>query len=204
MRAGQRLAALARRLVMAATFHRRAVTLGVRVAVFDERGHVLLVRHRYMPGWYLPGGAVDPGESAPEAALRELSEEAGLAGRGDPLLVGLYRNLREGGRDHVALYRIDGFERQAHALAPNREIAEARFFSPASLPEGTTPATLRRLAEIAGAPGRRSTGRRSALPPFRRRVPVPPGHEEPPDPVPGQAGSRRSDSGSCASRSSVS
>ena len=149
MKPGLRVAALARRVVMALTFHRRAVTLGVRIAVFDANGQVLLVRHRYMPGWYLPGGAVDPGESAPEAALRELSEEAGLAaGAQPPRLVGLYRNLREGGRDHVAFYRLDGFEEQDNALAPNREIAEASFFAFDALPEGTTPATRRRLAEL--------------------------------------------------------
>uniref|UniRef100_UPI003BA875CE NUDIX domain-containing protein n=1 Tax=Stappia sp. TaxID=1870903 RepID=UPI003BA875CE len=148
MKPGLKVVAFARRIAMALTFHRRAVTLGVRIAVFDANGHVLLVRHRYMPGWYLPGGAVDPGESAPEAALRELSEEAGLAGTQPPRLVGLYRNLREGGRDHVAFYRLDRFEAQPNALAPNREIAEAGFFAFGSLPEGTTPATLRRLTEL--------------------------------------------------------
>ncbi|MFY8153424.1 MAG: DNA mismatch repair protein MutT, partial [Hyphomicrobiales bacterium] len=38
----------------------RGMTVGVRVAAFDAVGRVFLVKHTYTPGWYLPGGAVDP------------------------------------------------------------------------------------------------------------------------------------------------
>ena len=37
----------------------RGMTLGVRVAVFNERGKVLLVKHTYAAGWHFPGGGVD-------------------------------------------------------------------------------------------------------------------------------------------------
>ncbi|MHC5652508.1 NUDIX domain-containing protein [Stappia sp.] len=143
------LAAL-RRLGLALTWFRRAVTLGVRIAAHDDEGRLLLVRHTYLPGWYLPGGAVDPGESAPAAALRELKEETGLIGRDTPQLVSLYRNNRQDKRDHVALYRIDRFDVPPGALAPNREIREARFFALDALPAEVTPATRRRITELAG------------------------------------------------------
>ncbi len=50
-------------------------------AVVIQSGHVLLVERKMEPGrglWALPGGHIDPGETAFEASLRELYEEAGL------------------------------------------------------------------------------------------------------------------------------
>nr|WP_281356656.1 NUDIX domain-containing protein [Sulfitobacter algicola] len=50
-------------------------------AVVVQSGHVLLVQRSMQPGkglWALPGGHIDPGETALEAAVRELYEEAGL------------------------------------------------------------------------------------------------------------------------------
>jgi 8-oxo-dGTP pyrophosphatase MutT (NUDIX family) len=51
--------------------------------VFDEQGRVLLIRPRDLRARparvALPKGALAPGESSPDAALREVREEAGLA-----------------------------------------------------------------------------------------------------------------------------
>jgi 8-oxo-dGTP pyrophosphatase MutT (NUDIX family) len=41
---------------------------------------------RHAGQWALPGGRLDPGESAAEAALRELAEEVGLAAAADAVL----------------------------------------------------------------------------------------------------------------------
>jgi len=49
--------------------------------VHDQAGRLLLVRRGHEPGlgtWSLPGGRIEPGESAAEAAGREVREETGL------------------------------------------------------------------------------------------------------------------------------
>ncbi len=55
------------------------------IALDDERGILMIWRHRFMPdtwGWEVPGGAVDDGESFEEAARREFVEESGWAADG--------------------------------------------------------------------------------------------------------------------------
>jgi ADP-ribose pyrophosphatase YjhB (NUDIX family) len=122
---------------------RRPVTLGVRAIVRDGEGRVLLLRHTYVPGWYLPGGAVDPGESVGDALRRELLEEANIRIIGPPRLLAIYFNPRAGS-DHVALFEVTQFEQTSPKLA-DHEIVEARLFPVHALPEGTTPSTRARL-----------------------------------------------------------
>ena len=47
-------------------------------AVRDITGRMLLVRRCDTGDWELPGGHVDPGESAVDAAVRETAEESGI------------------------------------------------------------------------------------------------------------------------------
>lgn len=50
-------------------------TIGVRAICRDADGRIILVRHSYVRGWFLPGGAPRVGETLSEAMLRE---EVGL------------------------------------------------------------------------------------------------------------------------------
>jgi ADP-ribose pyrophosphatase YjhB (NUDIX family) len=126
----------------------RGMTLGVRGACFDEAGRIFLVRHTYVSGWHLPGGGVERGETAHAALTKELKEEGNLEMLEAPQLVQAYFNTVTTRRDHVLLYRVR--VRQGAPRLPDREIAEAGFFALDGLPGGVTPATRRRLAELAG------------------------------------------------------
>ena len=86
----------------------RGVTLGVRVAAIDEAGRVALIRHTYRPGWHLPGGGVDRGENAEEAARRELAEEANAVVEGSLELLSVHSNFTEMRGDHVLFYKGRG------------------------------------------------------------------------------------------------
>ena len=126
----------------------RGLTLGVRAVVIDARG-VFLVRHTYARGWHFPGGGVEPGEAALDAARRELREEARIELVGEPPLHGIFFNANASRRDHVVVYVVRDF-RVIEAKAPDREIAEARFFPLDTLPPDLTRGTRARLDEIAG------------------------------------------------------
>lgn len=44
----------------------------------DALGRLLVVKPTYKPGWELPGGSVEDGESPGRAAVREIAEELGV------------------------------------------------------------------------------------------------------------------------------
>ena len=113
------------------------VTLGVRGMVIDGAGHVFLVKHSYIAGWYLPGGGVEVGETLATALARELREEGNIRLTDPPHLFAIYLNRRDSRRDHVALYVARSFH-QSQPPLPNGEIVAHGFFSPNSLPDDTT------------------------------------------------------------------
>lgn len=128
----------------------RPMTLGARGVVLDRsQNKVFLIRHTYVPGWQLPGGGVENGETMEEALRRELMEEGNIECTGQPELRSMHWNRHVSKRDHVGLYLITDY-RQAEPKKPDHEIAEAGFFPVDALPELTTPATRRRIAEIMG------------------------------------------------------
>ena len=83
----------------AAIGHELLVLPCVTVLPVDEQGRVLLAWHAgHTDGWGTVGGAVDPGESPAEAAVREAREEIGV----DIRLVRLLAVL--GGPDYEITY----------------------------------------------------------------------------------------------------
>lgn len=126
----------------------RPVTLGVRAIVENDAGQVLLVRHTYVSGLFLPGGGVERGEPAGDALARELVEEAGVKMADTPELLGIFSNHHVFRNDHVVLYRVrDWLEVPATSRG---EIAEIVWSDPLGLPADATPGTKRRLARVFG------------------------------------------------------
>jgi 8-oxo-dGTP pyrophosphatase MutT (NUDIX family) len=74
--------------------------------VSDGDGRVLLVRRADDLNWELPGGRIDVGESAVDAVVREVAEEAGL-GITVTGLAGVYSDP-----SHVLVYAGEGVRQQ--------------------------------------------------------------------------------------------
>jgi 8-oxo-dGTP pyrophosphatase MutT (NUDIX family) len=126
------------------------VSLGASALATVPDGRVILVKHTYRSGWYLPGGGVMKGETAEAAAMRELAEETGLLRAGPPALFGFYLRRNGAHSDYIALYRV------ADAMIefrPNAEIAEVVLADPHTPPADTSAGTLRRLAEFVTGTG---------------------------------------------------
>ena len=90
--------------------------VGCSAAIFDKnREKILLTRREDNNQWCLPGGGMEPGESASEACIREVEEETGLQVVVKHL-IGVYTTPHE-----LIIYR-DGNKIQLVALCFEAEI----------------------------------------------------------------------------------
>lgn len=120
----------------------RPVRMGVRMMLI-QNDQILLVRHTYIPGWFMPGGGVKRGETLERAARREALEETG-AKTGEVRLLGAYTSFLDWKTDHNIVFLCEDFVITGR---PDVEIAEARFFPLSNLPQHLAPGHARRIHE---------------------------------------------------------
>jgi 8-oxo-dGTP pyrophosphatase MutT (NUDIX family) len=122
--------------------------MGSGVLFRDGAGGVLLVRPSYKPGWDIPGGVIEPGESPLTAAVRETEEELGLALPVGDLLVVEWLFTEPWG-DRVQ-WVFDGGVLDAQTLARVRvdgeELLEAAVYPATAIPDLVPPQGASRLA----------------------------------------------------------
>lgn len=124
------------------------MTLGVRAIVENERGEILLVRHTYVKGLYLPGGGVEKAEPCQLALQRELQEEGGIELTGPTKMIGIYSNHNVFPNDHVVLYHVPNAS-WAPCEADNAgEISELVWVHPDQASDDLAKGTKRRLNEV--------------------------------------------------------
>jgi 8-oxo-dGTP diphosphatase len=99
---------------------------GVRVgAVVKREGALLLVRHEKPdrdPYWVLPGGRLEPGETIPECAEREVAEETGISARFSGVLY-VSEFLREGRHTVDVIARMEASGGEEASLGSDPEVA---------------------------------------------------------------------------------
>jgi ADP-ribose pyrophosphatase YjhB (NUDIX family) len=127
---------------------RRAFSVAVFARYQDQ---ILLIHHHRLGTWLPVGGELEPGETPAEAALRELREETGRAGRleapaaldGAPAGLLGYEEHDAGKKGlHLNLSFVAEVDRQA--VVPNDEFSVFRWVS--DLRDIDCPANVRQLA----------------------------------------------------------
>lgn len=134
--------------------------LGASIAVFRD-GQVLIVERARPPlagVWSLPGGHVEPGEAAADAAVRELLEETGVAAEvlGLAGTRELIRKTDDGRIEaHYVILAHAGIWRSGEPIAAS-DVSAARFIDPVDLAhhrmtEGATGIILQAAAMVSEA-----------------------------------------------------
>ncbi len=117
----------------------------VGAVIFDADGRLLLVQRANPPSagcWSVPGGRVEPGETLPAAAAREVVEETGLTVSIEALL---------GVVEIAGTYQVHDYAATVTGgvLTPGDDASDARWCSVADVAEmPTTPGLVTELRRM--------------------------------------------------------
>ena len=87
-----------------------SIVPSANVVAVNDAGEILLIHRTDNDNWSLPGGAMEPGESMTDCAVRETLEETGVQVEITGL-VGIYTDPR-----HVIVYTSNGEVRQEFSI----------------------------------------------------------------------------------------
>jgi 8-oxo-dGTP pyrophosphatase MutT (NUDIX family) len=118
-------------------------------------GTVLLVKHTYQPGWFLPGGGVRRKETLTAVAHREVWEEVG-ARLGELQFWGLYTNLLPEKSDHITVFLCHDYVIEG---TPDFEIQSVQAFPLDRLPPDVSIGSQRRIEEFTSGDHQPGVGR---------------------------------------------
>ncbi len=105
------------------------------VIIHEPGRGVVIIRRRHTPiGFALPGGFIDEGEQAEEAAVREMREETGLDVELTGLL-GVYSRPKRDPRQHTLTVVFTGKARNPDAICAGDDAAQAAFYPLDALPQ---------------------------------------------------------------------
>ncbi len=127
-------------------------TLTGALVVLRSGGRVLVVFNRWRGEWELPGGTIEPGESARETAARELDEESGQTA-GPLAFAGTARLRLAGALAEEACHVFTAATSTTRAFTPNDEIGAIGWWDGSvDLPGGPLNPIDRRLIDLTAGP----------------------------------------------------
>lgn len=123
--------------------HRPILLVGAAVLVLDDQNRLLMMKRSDSGCWGIPGGAMEPGESAEDAARRETLEETNLEAEelslfgvfSGPELYYKYPNGDEVYNVSIVYTSHDWRGK----MKLNREHGEWRWFDAGEIPEDISP-----------------------------------------------------------------
>ncbi len=125
---------------------------GAQCLVMQD-GKVLLVKTTYNNYFSFPGGGIKRGETAKDAAVRELREETGIEAK-KLHLIGEFLHDKGYVKDHISLFCVDDFELEGEPRCRWWEIDKLGFYPASNLPPNTEEGTKRKIgldtSKIAG------------------------------------------------------